>query len=792
MFRNQSAVSKRRLCLFWLQNIALPVAVFAAQAGTSLPSLEEAIAAKRDLWGEAAMAQPNGASYEFFAPLMPPPRYVNADFRHYPIVLCPPGDFPKTPPGRFVRDNDPDSHPKARLISNGSGLNLRAGTGGWNEVGTPVKFRVGTDAFLFGSLPERVTEPELVEGWMPIAEIRYTHRTPVRSEGMVPLAPTTKPPPAEIYRLEAFASTAPGFATNCVVFIRFDLAQGASGLVTAEVDLPGLRYSNGLLLDGAGRVAAAFDSGWKHERGRMVARLGRDVAATLAVPSVPLDAASALSVSPAIYAEQRAACVATWKELAGRGMQVDVPEPLVNRAWRNALCQNFQLINHGQLRYSTGNQYDRIYSAEGSDAALALLVWGCEPEARRLMEPLFDFTRKGLELHQAAFKINNLIRYYWQTRDPSAVRELRPRWEPEAERFTRGRTGPNGLYPKEQYCGDIFTPVQSLNVNAEAWRAMRDLGALLGELGETEEARRYSGEAAAFRPVVLRAVAQAAAHTTTPPFVPIALDGGEAVHDPILHYRIGAYWNIIIGYTIGSGIFPPGSAEEAWIPRYQEQHGGIFLGMVKAGGAQFNFWTSEQRVNPLYGTRYALDTLRRDDPERALVSFYGMLAQGLTRNTFVGGEGCTLVPVDAGGRFFYCPPNSAASAHVLSMLRYMLVQDWDLDDDGRPETLRLCFATPRRWLEDGKTIKVERAPSAFGPVSVRLKSRLAEGRVMAEADLPEQNRPGRCLLRVRLPEGWEIAGVQGPGGALNADRSGTVDLSALKGKVSLEFSVRRK
>ena len=107
-------------------------------------------------------------------------------------------------------------------------------------------------------------------------------------------------------------------------------------------------------------------------------------------------------------------------------------------------------------------------------------------------------------------------------------------------------------------------------------------------------------------------------------------------------------------------------------------------------------------MNPLYGTRYTLDTLRRDDPERALVSFYGMLAQGLTRNTFIGGEGCTLVPVDAGGRFFYCPPNSAASAHVLSMLRYMLVQDWDLDDDGKPETLRLAFATPKRWLEDGK------------------------------------------------------------------------------------------
>jgi hypothetical protein len=85
--------------------------------------------------------------------------------------------------------------------------------------------------------------------------------------------------------------------------------------------------------------------------------------------------------------------------------------------------------------------------------------------------------------------------------------------------------------------------------------------------------------------------------------------------------------------------------------------------------------------------------------------FYGMLAQGFTRNTFVCAEGCSLAPVDDGGRFFYCPPNSAANAHFLSMLRHLLVQDRDLNDDGRPETLRLLFATPRRWLEDGQTIK---------------------------------------------------------------------------------------
>src|SRR6187549_3810841 len=89
-------------------------------AAATLPTFKEALAAKRDVWGEAAMAQPNGASYEFFAPLLPPPRYVHADFRYYPIVL-----------------SAPNAVVKARLISNGSGVNLRGGSRSWYENGVP-------------------------------------------------------------------------------------------------------------------------------------------------------------------------------------------------------------------------------------------------------------------------------------------------------------------------------------------------------------------------------------------------------------------------------------------------------------------------------------------------------------------------------------------------------------------------------------------------------------------------------------------------------------------------------
>ena len=80
------------------------------------------------------------------------------------------------------------------------------------------------------------------------------------------------------------------------------------------------------------------------------------------------------------------------------------------------------------------------------------------------------------------------------------------------------------------------------------------------------------------------------------------------------------------------------------------------------------------------------------------------------------------------------------------MLGAVLVQDSDLDDDGgRPETLRLCFATPKRWLADDQSITVERAPTAFGEVSVKLTSHLAAGEILAEIALPARASPTRTL-----------------------------------------------
>jgi hypothetical protein len=242
-------------------------------------------------------------------------------------------------------------------------------------------------------------------------------------------------------------------------------------------------------------------------------------------------------------------------------------------------------------------------------------------------------------------------------------------------------------------------------------------------------------------------------------------------------------------YIIGSEIFGQGSERENWLLGYLQNHGGIAMGMIRTTPHVGQF-KGEPGVNPLYGLRYQLALLRRDDRERAIVGFYGHLAHGMTRGTFLGGEGSRFLHGDAQGRSFYLPPNAASSAAWLTTLRYLLVQDWDLDQDARPETLRLMFAAPRRWLLDGCKISVENAPTFFGPVSCHAESKLNAGYVDVHVTPPP--RPLKTmLLRAPVPEDWQVESATVEGAAVSVRDDGTIDLSGRTKPCAVRFAVKR-
>jgi hypothetical protein len=112
-------------------------------------TLDEVLKSKLDLWGEAALKQPGGPTYEYFEKLLPPFRYVEAPFRVYPIVL-----------------SAPAAPEKVRLIGDGSQVNALARQLNWiGEKGTPVTFRVGMKRETFGADPKRLIGPKLAGGY---------------------------------------------------------------------------------------------------------------------------------------------------------------------------------------------------------------------------------------------------------------------------------------------------------------------------------------------------------------------------------------------------------------------------------------------------------------------------------------------------------------------------------------------------------------------------------------------------------------------------------------------------
>ena len=94
------------------------------------------------------------------------------------------------------------------------------------------------------------------------------------------------------------------------------------------------------------------------------------------------------------------------------------------------------------------------------------------------------------------------------------------------------------------------------------------------------------------------------------------------------------------------------------------------------------------------------------------------------------------------------------AGRAIDMTLRMLVEE-------RGNEVFIARATPRKWLEDGKTIEVEGIHTRFGPMSCTIRSRVKTGTVEATIDPPRRNPPADMTLhpRLRHPEGKRIRNV---------------------------------
>ena len=147
---------------------------------------------------------------------------------------------------------------------------------------------------------------------------------------------------------------------------------------------------------------------------------------------------------------------------------------------------------------------------------------------------------------------------------------------------------------------------------------------------------------------------------------------------------------------------------------------------------------------PVYN-QHATAYLLRDDPEAAVRVFYSMMASGFSQTVYE--------PVEhrwTHGQYFGPPSTDGA---WFELYRNMLIHE---RDDG---ALVLGLAAPRAWLADGKEIRVERAPTYYGTMSMTMASQAGAGRITASITMPDRSRPRELLVRLRHPEGKRIRSV---------------------------------
>ena len=735
------------------------VLVGVASAVDRLPSIDEVIEAKTDILGEAAIRQAGGPSYEFFAKAMPPLRYVNAAFRHYPIVLA-----------------APCNGCKARLVSNGSAINAKGGGQSWQDVGFPVGFCVGAKEVAFGDDLERLDGPRLADGYLPIVAMSYRD------------GDTT-------YRQETFVSVEPALADHGVVFVRFSLDAGREGKVTARMTPPApLHRVDRELRNCREELLAGIGPNWQWDPAKqtLTATVTADEEAVLAVctAAIPKPPVGSLVRSGDEYRKQRERCVAVWQELLGKGAMLDVPETVVNNAWRATLAANFTIVTGSTVNYSAGNAYLHEYITEGSRTVGAFMSFGFIDESRAMLLSLLDHSIPEHKYAVTGWKLRTLAHYYWLTRDAEFVRANRHRWEPLVKLILDNRDPQTGLTPKDFYASDIPEPVWNLKTNANCWCGLRDVAAMLRDTCASRIRSWNSGRSSIGMQSSQRST-RACIATSTRRLCPTALlDDKEKPYEALTASSTGSYWCLVANDMLGTGVFDAQPEKAAWILDTLHRRGGVCMGMLRFD-QHSKLFANERGVDDNYTTGYMLHLLKHDDVDRALVCFYGKLAQGFTRNTFVGGEGTSLDVLDKYGRPMYLPPCTAGNAFFLWTLRYLLVQDWDTDDDGKPDTLRLLYAVPRRWLRDGAVIRFHEALTAFGSLSLETESRLSQSELLVRIALPPR-RPEKTLLRARVPEGWKAVSATVGDTPLSVDPSGVVDLSKQVGRITVRFQLHKE
>jgi hypothetical protein len=772
------------------------------QPGTVQPALStayknrvvDALTTSQDVYGQQILDKPEGPTYDnvkdFFTPIM------------YAIAPAAQGGFLTDTGVYYIPFGQPQQPTErgdlALTVADGSQIISNK----VDNLSLSTRIFVGAGGQeQFGSCLANLSTPALYKGYLPILQLQYRDHDGIE------------------YQEESLATNLPG--TNLVAsYIKITAQRGLGKTEHKPINIRfqvctncNLHQEGNQLIDDQGRTYLYFSPGATFSNSDLVYNLdklnnGIGDSVYIVRPVTPIANAPAVQSDKSGQEQARVDSTTYWENRLSEGNLFQVPESNIMDAQRNLLIQDLLMT----WRYSLGNAYEAFYQPESSTTMGTLGRYGFTNVYKQALQDLLPkskgITRRNWEIGE---KLSHAADYYRLTSDPSLIIEnLKAYKDYAVDLATQHAADPNHLLEVQQYSSDVPNKVYGLHQIGTALFGLQNMVSVWRELGQTDLANEYGLIADDLRVWFDKAIKQSS--TLMPDgslFTQAMLLEKEDPYDHLPVTVLGSYWNLVAHYGFAAQVYAPGTPEAKATLQYLYNHGSRLMGLLKV---------RDGAINNVYEAEHIKFLADNDQPDQMVLSLYNQLTHGMTRNTFITGEAANVGPLaskwpkqfgicakdpcpppsfDTGWgsneyyRGMYLSPNTANNGFFLRLLRLMMINEVT-NNKGEPQSMQLAFSTPRGWLEEGKKIQINDAPTLFGPVSYTITSKIDHNQVMADMDIPSQKPIGNLQLRLRVPANKQLIGVEingQPYTKFNASEE-TIDLTGLTGKLIISANYR--
>ena len=435
------------------------------------------------------------------------------------------------------------------------------------------------------------------------------------------------------------------------------------------------------------------------------------------------DAAAFDKENPKLWLDRT---VSFWRTLMAKATHIEVPCEKATQALRAAHVCQLIASDHGVLHGGEGF-YDEFYIRDGAYQMLELEEAGMFSGARKTAASYLQAQRQDgrFETQKGQFDANGqalwvLWQFYQITGDRAWLKQAYPQmrraveWTMRARREAPSGSPFAGLLPNAVADGEYLWDGKHHIVGYDLWnlRGLLCVADAARVLGEHSDAQHFQQEADDYR----RAIDAAWQKTGLASFPPS-------------WEKVGTHWGNTEVLWPTELFAQDDPRVMALLAEVRERHGGGFHeGTIRWTGSK------EPAIHPYLSAYTTMASLVRGEHDKFVEEFYWYLLHSTATHAFPEG-------IFYERRFAWSDtiPHATGAANFAFLLRHALVHEQGAE-------LHLLLGAPDWWLENGREIRVERASTHFGIMSLRLRGTLTG--IEIKLDPPRREPPSRIVLHL--------------------------------------------